>query len=441
MTKRSLIQIFAVCLCLPTVLSACALETAEDQQEVDAPEPEGVASVTLPLGSTVLQASQSSCSTTSVKGLSDQIVAQMNCDIAGAMAQVPKRPNITFGAAAFPFMQTAARDALVKALDANPSKSMTVNSMFRTVAQQYLLYRWGQVKTCGIGLAAYPGNSNHESGLAIDTSQYSTWKTPLTSQGFKWFGSADAVHFDYAGAGIKNLKGKDVLAFQKLWNLNNPGDQIGEDGDYGPQTEERLKKSPADGFAKDPACGDADADGDGLGDAQDNCPKHKNTGQLDTDGDGEGDACDADDDGDGVDDATDNCPTVKNADQADGNKNGVGDACETDTDGDGVDNDVDVCPEVYDPEQLDWDQNGVGDACDAPGGGGAGGGSIVPVAGAGGSGAGGSQGTQLRSGDSGSCAIPMARSEGGLAAFWLLGLAGLGGVLRRRRALAHASPK
>ncbi len=33
-------------------------------------------------------------------------------------------------------------------------------------------------------------------------------------------------HYDYAGSGIKNLKGADVLAFQELWNLNHPGDTI-----------------------------------------------------------------------------------------------------------------------------------------------------------------------------------------------------------------------
>jgi hypothetical protein len=35
----------------------------------------------------------------------------------------------------------------------------------------------------------------------------------------------------------------------------------------------------------------ADADGDGLGDACDNCPDTPNTDQTDSDGDGAGDAC------------------------------------------------------------------------------------------------------------------------------------------------------
>jgi hypothetical protein len=59
----------------------------------------------------------------------------------------------------------------------------------------------------------------------------------------------------------------------------------------------------------------SDLDGDGAGDACDNCPETPNADQADGDGDGVGDACD-------------NCPDVPNADQADADGNGVGDACD-----------------------------------------------------------------------------------------------------------------
>jgi large repetitive protein len=105
-----------------------------------------------------------------------------------------------------------------------------------------------------------------------------------------------------------------------------------------------------------------DADGDGIPDASDNCPKVFNPirpmdggKQTDADGDGNGDACDVcpldantttckifdpnDSDGDGVANGTDNCPTVANTDQADADSDGKGDAC-------------DACPKTANPGAL-----------------------------------------------------------------------------------------
>ena len=59
----------------------------------------------------------------------------------------------------------------------------------------------------------------------------------------------------------------------------------------------------------------ADADGDGITDASDNCPSVANADQADADGDGVGTACD-------------NCPDDANADQADSDDDGTGDACD-----------------------------------------------------------------------------------------------------------------
>jgi MYXO-CTERM domain-containing protein len=204
---------------------------------------------------TVAGAAGNSCSTLSVKGLSDQIIAEGNCLSPGAFVEVPSLANVTFASTVFPYLEQPARDAFVSCANAHPTMSMGVNSMLRTVAQQYLLYHWYLNGQCGIGLAATPGNSNHETGLAFDTDDATAWKSALTACGFKWLGSADPVHFDYAGADAVDYKGTDVLAFQKLWNANNPGDLIDEDGVYGPQTEARLQQSPADGFAVVPSCG------------------------------------------------------------------------------------------------------------------------------------------------------------------------------------------
>jgi hypothetical protein len=169
------------------------------------------------------------------------------------LAKLPERPNVVVASAVFPYLVKPARDALVATLDAHPGTTMHVNSMFRTVAQQYLLYRWYQNGQCGIGLAARPGASNHETGLAVDLQETSTWRGSLENHDFDWLGSADPVHYDFEGS---SQKGLDVKAFQRLWNRNNPNDKIAEDGDYGPQTEARLKKSPANGFPLGATCGD-----------------------------------------------------------------------------------------------------------------------------------------------------------------------------------------
>jgi hypothetical protein len=127
-----------------------------------------------------------------------------------------------------------------------------INSAFRTVAQQFLLVKWHQAGRCGISAAAAPGRSNHESGRALDIQNWSSVRTAMRNVGWSWLGSSDPVHFDHYGSA--DIRGKDVLAFQRLWNRNNPGDKISEDGAYGPQTEARLRKSPSTGFATGAGC-------------------------------------------------------------------------------------------------------------------------------------------------------------------------------------------
>jgi hypothetical protein len=73
-----------------------------------------------------------------------------------------------------------------------------------------------------------------------------------------------------------------------------------------------------------------DNDGDGVADADDNCPSASNPSQRNTDADDFGDACDADKDDDAVINSDDNCPIVANTggQNADADADATGDACD-----------------------------------------------------------------------------------------------------------------
>lgn len=193
----------------------------------------------------------SSCSTSVVLGLSKQIAEEVGCMSPGALVPLTAGGNLVFSSnAVLPYMHETAKTDLLRVTQ---TKTVQVNSGFRTVAQQYLLYRWYQLGRCGISAAATPGRSNHQSGRAVDLANYSSLISSMSSKGWSHNVPGDPVHFEHLSS--PDIRGKDVKAFQRLWNRNNPGDQISEDGAYGPQTEARLKQAPATGFAVGASCG------------------------------------------------------------------------------------------------------------------------------------------------------------------------------------------
>ena len=109
----------------------------------------------------------------------------------------------------------------------------------------------------------------------------------------------------------------------------------------------------------------ADSDGDGVGNGDDNCPSTPNVDQSDIDSDNLGDVCDDDMDGDGKDNDYDNCdgPEVNwdNTDVSiDMDQDGCVDATEDqDDDGDGVDDVDDPCTGTMYKQQ--WSSNSAND--------------------------------------------------------------------------------
>ncbi len=165
--------------------------------------------------------------------------------------------NVSLGSAAYPYLQPPALEALEKAIS-DRRATMVVNSAYRALAQQFLLYNWWTNGVCDFQAVAQPGASYHQAGLALDIEDPDGWRPHLERHGWQWFGPGDYPHFTYVGSGgvaSVTIKGKTIdirntatLAFQRLWNRNNSGVQIAEDGDYGPNTESKLKVSPANGF-------------------------------------------------------------------------------------------------------------------------------------------------------------------------------------------------
>lgn len=186
-------------------------------------------------------------STAIVNALFQQLIHQINLVLPNALVSFDDL-NVDLGDAAFPLVQPPAKEAIKRAIAAR-GIAMVINSSYRTIAQQMLLYNWYKDKSP----VALPGSSNHQSGLALDIEDPRGWEPYLMAQ--NWYPLAgDPPHFDYVGGGTKDIRSVAILAFQKLWNKNHPNERITEDGIYGlgGETESALNRSTAMGFSKAP---------------------------------------------------------------------------------------------------------------------------------------------------------------------------------------------
>lgn len=193
-----------------------------------------------------LQDAPSAASTAIANGLSQQLIYQLQLILPNAFASFDEL-NVDLSDAAFPYVQAAGKQALQRAIQDRGMK-LLVNSCYRTIAQQMLLYN---DRFNNDNPVAPPGTSNHQTGLAIDIEDPRGWEPFLMRYGWNPL-AGDPPHFNFEGGGTVDIRGKSILAFQQLWNKNHPNNKIDEDEGFGPQTEGALNQSPANGFAKAP---------------------------------------------------------------------------------------------------------------------------------------------------------------------------------------------
>jgi hypothetical protein len=189
------------------------------------------------------------CETSAVFGLTKQIAEELNqMGISFVSINSESGVNCTQGCSGF--IQQAPLDSLSN-ISRKVGRVIKLSSAWRSTAQQYLLYQWKNQSKCGqTNIVFTPGTSNHEGGIAIDVPDYKLWEKVLTENGWSYpMPDIDKVHFEY-GAGTQEFARKNLLAFQRLWNRNNPNQIISEDGVFGPETAAAFEKSPCDGWVE-----------------------------------------------------------------------------------------------------------------------------------------------------------------------------------------------
>lgn len=138
------------------------------------------------------------CDTGLIKGLSLQIIDELNLLVANALVDFSDLFVDVEGQQINAFLQPKAKQALEQAIKERGTR-LIINSAYRTVAQQFLIRLQYEAGRCGITAAAHPGASNHEGGLALDVEDPDGWEPFFERYGWKRLGrDFDYPHFDFS---------------------------------------------------------------------------------------------------------------------------------------------------------------------------------------------------------------------------------------------------
>jgi hypothetical protein len=184
-------------------------------------------------------------STNGVKGLSDQIIAQMGNAGLVEFTHPRFKPSSTCDPYFHPLLARKLKAILDAILDAPYGLDMHCNSAYRSPVRQFVLRTFYERKMHGITAAARVGTGNHERGLALDLEDWQVWKPILTSAGFSWQGMGDPMHFDLDTYSM--VPHEAIKAFQKLANKHASAG-LEEDGICGEKTKQAMLAAPASGW-------------------------------------------------------------------------------------------------------------------------------------------------------------------------------------------------
>ena len=196
----------------------------------------------------IKELAQQECSTEKLAPLARQIAKTLIASLpASEVIDISDHVNIV-GGSTLPYLQRAAGEALIAAINEAGRKPALVHAL-RTLPQQYMVFYQYIHHLCNIPLAASPGTSPHERGIAIDIQDHQSWIEVLKRHHWIWRGPADRPHFNFHGPQDADFGIAEIKAFQQTWNDHNPNDLLKVDGSYGSNTEGKLLLAPIAGWS------------------------------------------------------------------------------------------------------------------------------------------------------------------------------------------------